>query len=150
MAKPAFHICQRHRPYDSVGLCELGVWVVCVWGGRFPHNFVSRSIYFLLNSEPKPWKQKWKPGEEQTFSPPLWVKCHVKGSLPLIPWVIKIRRQRHKWWVFESTRDCVIFLKFLDARFGGHQDMSAEFCHYCRECTSVCGQFHREVASAGI
>lgn len=44
----------------------------------------------------------------------------------------------------------MIFLKFLDARFGGHPETSAKFCRYCRECTSVCGQFHREVASAGI
>lgn len=38
----------------------------------------------------------------------------------------------------------MIFLKFLDAHFGGRQETSAKFCHCCRECTSVCGQFYRE------
>lgn len=67
---------------------------MCVMCRMFsPHNFVSESIYFLLNSEPKLWKQKWKPGEEQTFSPSI-MGCvsHVKASLPFIPWVSKIPR----------------------------------------------------------
>lgn len=69
----------------------------------FPHNFVSESIYFLLNSDPKLWKQKWKPGEEKTFVflPPFIMGEAVivlKLVLPQSPGLLQFCGQSRSGW----------------------------------------------------
>lgn len=62
-AKLIFDKWPSHYPYISMGYVNVGGKCRMI----FPHNFVSESIHFLLNFEPKLCKQKWKPGEEKTF-----------------------------------------------------------------------------------
>lgn len=72
-------------------------WMEGYLGEVCLHNFFSRSIYFLLTSVPWPWKQKWKPAEEQAVKWYSW-----KTGLPFVPWATDMVWLELEWltlWV---------------------------------------------------